>query len=193
MALYSVRGYAKHRGVSHPAVLKAIDSGRIPLRKDGKIDSTVADRAWALNTNLTKPRNAVTGNPKARLDGFAGRGGAGGDGAVGPEEERIVSGWAAARSLREAYAAKREKMAFERDAGLLVQTAQVQAAAFDAGRRIRDALRQIPNRLAPMLIGLDDIEAVHKLLSTEIDRALVELEKLRPAIDSIAAKGRRRK
>jgi hypothetical protein len=179
MALYSIRGYARHRGVSHPAVLKAIDSGRIRLRKDGRIDAEQADRAWALNTNLTKPRNAVTGNPKTPLDRSRG-GGAGGPGAVGPEEERIVSGWAAARSLREAFAAKREKLAYEREAGLLVPLEQVRAQAFDAGRRVRDALRQLPNRLAPMLIGIENVEDAHKILSAEIDRALLELERLRP-------------
>ncbi len=200
MPLYTIRGYAKHRGVSHPAVLKAIDTGRIPVRKDGRIDSELADRAWTLNTNLTKPRNSITGNPKGRLDGARGLpAGLGSGGTVGPEEERIVSGWAAARSLREAFAAKREKIAYEREAGLYVPVAEVHARLFEAGRKVRDALRQLPSRVAPMMIGLEQVDDAHRILQTEVDRALSELERLRPAIDELAAaaaartgKGRRK-
>jgi hypothetical protein len=34
----SIRAYAKVRGVSHVAVLKAIRAGRIPIEPDGAID-----------------------------------------------------------------------------------------------------------------------------------------------------------
>lgn len=54
MPIMSQRGYARHRGVAHRAVQKAIESGRITTvdgTPGGKIDSAVADRQWAENTS----------------------------------------------------------------------------------------------------------------------------------------------
>ena len=46
----SIRAYARHRGVSHVAVKKAIDSGRITPEADGTIEPNRADQEWAQNT-----------------------------------------------------------------------------------------------------------------------------------------------
>ena len=47
----SIRAYARHRGVSHVAVKKAIDTGRISQLPDGTIDPVVASaktyRSWS--------------------------------------------------------------------------------------------------------------------------------------------------
>jgi hypothetical protein len=50
----SIRAYARHRGVSHVAVKKAIDTGRISQLPDGTIDPVVADAQWAANTTPTR-------------------------------------------------------------------------------------------------------------------------------------------
>ena len=44
----SIRAYARQRGVSHVAVLRAAKSGRIPLEADGTIDPAKADAAWTV-------------------------------------------------------------------------------------------------------------------------------------------------
>ena len=46
----SIRAYARHRGVSHVAVKKAIDTGRITPQADGTIEPNRADLEWAQNT-----------------------------------------------------------------------------------------------------------------------------------------------
>lgn len=53
----SIRAYAKHRGVVHGAVQKAIESGRITPLADGSIDIAQADKQWEQNTNANKARN----------------------------------------------------------------------------------------------------------------------------------------
>ena len=58
----SIRAYARHRGVSHVAVKKAIDTGRITPLPDGTIDPVAADAQWAANTTPT--RRSVTAEPK---------------------------------------------------------------------------------------------------------------------------------
>ena len=50
MAIVSLRGYSRHRGVSLKAIQKAIESGRIRTLPDGKIETEEADRDWARNT-----------------------------------------------------------------------------------------------------------------------------------------------
>ena len=46
----SIRAYARHRGVSHTAVEKAIAAGRISPLADGSIDAATADAEWERNT-----------------------------------------------------------------------------------------------------------------------------------------------
>ena len=60
----SIRAYARHRGVSHVAVLRAIKTGRVPAEPDGTIDAAKADAAWARSTDPAKARK-----PKAKPDG----------------------------------------------------------------------------------------------------------------------------
>ena len=50
----SIRAYARHRGVAHNAVCKAIKAGRIQLNKDKTIDVIQADLDWEQNTNPVK-------------------------------------------------------------------------------------------------------------------------------------------
>jgi len=42
----SIRAYARLRGISHVAVLRAIKTGRVPVQPDGSIDTAKADAAW---------------------------------------------------------------------------------------------------------------------------------------------------
>jgi hypothetical protein len=63
---YSIRRYAKHRGVSEGAVRKAIRSGRIAIGEDGLIDPNIADRQWSANTDPAKSRSTFKKPKKSR-------------------------------------------------------------------------------------------------------------------------------
>ena len=52
----SIRAYARSRGVSHVAVLKAAKAGRIPLETDGSVDQAKADAAWDRSTDPGKAK-----------------------------------------------------------------------------------------------------------------------------------------
>src|SRR5271169_4008044 len=63
----SLRAYARHRGVSLRAVQKALASGRIAAREDGRLDAEVADVNWSRNTAprarpAPTPANKTTDN-----------------------------------------------------------------------------------------------------------------------------------
>ena len=59
----SIRAYAKVRGVSHVAVLKAIKAGRIPIEPDGAIDPGKADAAWARSTDPGRTKSRTKAKP----------------------------------------------------------------------------------------------------------------------------------
>ena len=63
----SIRAYARHRGVSHVAVKKAIDTGRITALADGTIDPDSADAQWAKNTlQPRKPEQTAMASDTAK-------------------------------------------------------------------------------------------------------------------------------
>ena len=179
----TIRGYARRRGVSHTAVRKALATGRIKPSPDGTIDPEAADRQWAAATDLSKPRNSVTGVPRrgrahgapsdqlgtARLEeGLAPLPGESG-------VPRLVSSYAASRAAREAYLARLAKLDFEERSGKLVDADEVRAQIFRLGRRLRDTLMGIPDRLAPVLVGQADQATIHRMLTEELMASLAEL------------------
>ena len=57
---------------------------------------------------------------------------------------------------------------------------EVRAQIFGLGRRLRDALMGLPDRLAPVLAGETDQAEVHRLLAQEILTSLAELSAAPP-------------
>jgi hypothetical protein len=189
MAGLSIRGYARHRGVSHAAVQKALATGRITAGQDGRIDPAVADQEWATSTDLSKPRNSVTGIPKKRRVSGAPSdplGTPGLEDGVASQQPgdasapRLISSYAASRAAREAYLARLAKLEFEERSGKLVDADQVRAQIYGLGRRLRDAFLSMPDRLAPLLAGEVDQAVVHRLLTQEIMTCLGELSAAPP-------------
>ena len=188
MAGLTIRGYAKHRGVSHTAVRKAAATGRITVASDGTIDPAVADQEWAASTDLSKPRNSVIGVPKKRRTPGAPSDALGmpvsDDALASPPADggatRLVSSYAASRAAREAYSARLTKLEFEQRSGKLVDADEVRAQIFALGRRLRDTILCLPDRLAPVLAGETDAAVIHRLLTEELERGLAELSTAPP-------------
>ena len=185
----SIRGYARHRGVSHTAVRKAVAAGRITAGPDGTIDPAVADQEWAASTDLSKPRNSVIGVPNKRRDPgapsdrlgtMAPAAGQALNEATPGDSARLASSYAASRAARETYLARLAKLEFEQKSGKLVDADEVRAQIFALGRRARDGLLGLPDRVAPLLVGQADQAAVHRLLTQEIMTCLGELSTAPP-------------
>jgi hypothetical protein len=174
------RGYARHRGVSHKSVQKAIAAGRITTVAGDRIDPRVADSEWAANTDVTKPRNSVSGDPKHRRreDGAPSparsRASRGDESQAGAESDLRSAdrGYTAARAMREAYAAKTARLEYERLSGKLIDSDEVRRDGFETGRRVRDSVLSIPDRISPILAGLTDVDEIHRTLSKELREAL---------------------
>ena len=171
MAVVSLRGYARHRGVSLKAVQKAIEAGRIQTTAEGKIDVEQADADWERNTapragktaQFQKPpagrrTTSVVVAPQARLDPAAGGG----------------LDYARARAVHENYRARLSKLDYEAKLGKLISRDEVEVAAFNRFRTLRDGMLNIPDRLAAVLAAETDPVKVHEVLNTEIRKALLD-------------------
>src|SRR5687768_18016976 len=129
MALVSIRAYARHRGISHTAVQKAIKQGRIQQAGDGRVDLEQADRDWGRNTSeVNAPK------PTAKASEPSG----------GPT-------YSQSRAVRELYLARLAKIEFEERSCKLVSRDEVTVVAFTKARTVRDNLLNVPDRLAAML------------------------------------------
>lgn len=153
----SIRAYAKHRrehglrGGTVSAVQRALASGRIPRNKHGKIDPQQADQAW-----------------EERTDSGRGRGRGGPGGTVSAPTVPGAPDYNVSRAIREAYAARRARLEYERMAESLVEAEAVRAEAFDLARSVRDAMNAIPARLAPLLVSETDEARIKVLLEEEL-------------------------
>jgi hypothetical protein len=179
MAGISQRAYARHRGVSHRAVQKAIKAARITTNPDGTIDPARADSEWVLNTDPASSagheiieQNELRDSLDRRAPRAQQRPGRRG----GISEPPTTGGYLASRAVREAYRARREKLAYERESGSLVRADEVRAAAFDFWQRIREHLLTLADRIAPVVAGLSDGRECHRVIAEEVNRLLAEVQ-----------------
>jgi hypothetical protein len=179
----SIRAYARHRGVSHVAVKKAIDAGRITTLPDGTLDPEQADAQWARNT--VQPRS--TGTPKASPRTRAPEEGAAslpptlGSG-LGTGGVTLLQ----ARTVNEVLKAKIRQVELAEKKDELIDRARAIAHVFKLARAERDAWLNWPARAAPMLaarLGLDE-HALHVALDAAVREHLAELGEIAPRIDA---------
>jgi hypothetical protein len=183
MPLMTITEYARHRGVSQPAVSKAIAAHRIKKERSGKIDSDKADVSWALKTDPVRSLNNAHGHsPAVPLRSDPPRGGSG---VPTPHDPEPALGFSEKVALRIAMQRLRKETAqadtaeIERDKlkDSLLSRAVVDEHIASFSQMVRDHMMAQPDRLAATLAAVDDIATVHRILKTDIDAALRKLSK----------------
>lgn len=166
----TITAYARHRGVSHVAVIKAIKAGRIEKEPDGTIDPVKADAAWARNTHQTQQlKTPKTAKPPKTTSTPPDSGNAEmPEAPVGPPIVNSGPSFAQSRAIKEAYNARLAKLAYEEKSGALVRTDSVKVAWFNTLRVVRDRTLNLPDRLAPILVSETDPKTVRDLLEEEL-------------------------
>lgn len=179
----SIRAYAKMRGVSHVAVLKAAKAGRIPLEPDGTIDQAKADAAWERSTDpgrsKVKPRA-----PFEKLRPIA-------QAAVGSvretlKEQGLPAGgnvtFVQARTAHEIAKAHLARLRLQRMKGELVDRSRATALVFRLAREERDTWINWPARVAALMASELSVEAhaMQKALETHVRAHLAELTEVKP-------------
>lgn len=129
----SIRAYARHRGVNHSAVRRAIQSGRLaaclayPGGKPQIADPELADREWEASR---RPRADDPPQP--------------------PSED-----YQAARARRESALATLAEMERDERAGRLIDADRARAEVIDVFTQVRTKLLGIPHRLKQRRPELD--------------------------------------
>lgn len=190
----SIRAYARHRGVSHVAVKKAIDTGRITPLPDGTIDPVVANAQWAANTTPTRrsvadvtsdKRAAQVSAPAREMPQASAK-------AVRdtpePPTPALSSGSTSllqARTVNEVVKAQTNKVRLAQLKGELVDRAQAVAHVFKLARAERDAWLNWPARIsAQMAAGLGvEPHALHVALDAAVREQLQDLGDVQPKVD----------
>src|SRR5467141_1790843 len=160
MAGLSQRAYARHRGVTHRAVQKAIEAGRITRNPDGTIDPEKADAQWATNSDPASPARNKPPVPKPRAKGSTEY--------VPPP----TGGYLASRAVREAYRARREKLAYERESGAVIPVDEAARMWEDVIARMRARMIASIGSFAPRAVGLRSVKEANALLEEAVYSAL---------------------
>lgn len=174
----SLRAYAKHRGVSPSAVVKAVSTGRIHKEADGSINAAKADTQWGQHTRQAQ---APTPAPPASRRPVAGAVSQALGAPSGAADEARSVDYHKARAVRETYAARLAKLEFEERTGKLLNADEVKVKYFNLARLLRDRIQQIPRKVAPNIVAAvvaqPDQRVVEDLLMEAIREALEELSR----------------
>ena len=175
----SIRAYARQRGVSHVAVLKAVKQGRITLEPDGTVDAAKADASWERSSDPARRKPAAE-----KLRPVA-------EAAVGSVRETLkeqglpASGnvtFVQARTAHEIAKAHLARLRLQERKGELVDRASAAALVFRLAREERDAWINWPARVAALMAAELGVEAhpMQKVLETHVRAQLSELAEVRP-------------
>jgi hypothetical protein len=165
--------YAAERGCSAVSVHKAIKAGRISLI-EGKIDPAVADIQWAANSRARAPHRKPADQAAVRPSSPAPSAAPLDSEVPAPAEDSPNDYWDA-RSRRETAEAAIAEMKEAEMRGTLIRADSVRNAWANKISAARDALLQIPHRLAPVLAAETELERVAELLEAELRQALLQL------------------
>nr|WP_281720084.1 elements of external origin [Nitrosomonas nitrosa] len=166
----SIRAYARHRGVSHVAVIKAIEAGRITQEADGTIDPERADREWEQNTASPRKKSPMQNQTPAESISTG-----------SPNGTSLLQ----ARTVNEVVKAQTNKVRLAQLKGELVDRPQAIAHVFKLARTERDAWLNWPARISAQLAAKLDVDphAMHVALEAAVREHLQELGELRPRVD----------
>ena len=178
----SLREYARRRGVSHVAVMKAIRAGRLTPEPDGTLDPAKADAQWDARTDPARRHEPPEDEP-AQADETPPT--------EPPREERApatepapqgAATFTQARTAHEIAKAQRARIQVQRLREEVVDRAQATSEVFRLARRERDAWVNWPARVAALMaaeLGLEP-HAMQKILEGHVRDHLNELAEIRP-------------
>jgi hypothetical protein len=183
LTIVGVRESARHRKCTHRAVSKAIETGRLSqeayfLNDRGwpRIYLEIADVEWSINTDQTKQRK--TQKP-TEADGLQQETlfeqHPNGDNGNGKEKEFSL---VAAQTLRMQYVAQREGLKLRQDLEQLIDKDEHRRELFQLARELRDAILQVPDRIAAECTASRDIGTTKRILLAELKASLRALTRV---------------
>ena len=162
--------YAAHIGASPAYVTKLGKQGRLVEREqEGKrlVDFDLTDRLVRNTTDMGRARNGANASP---------------DRAPSTPIAPIADGgkvdaiFRQAQAQERAYNAKMAELDYKKAIGEVVLAADVEAELSRVFATFREAMMQIPSRVAAVVAAESDEARVHRLIADEIRGALLQLK-----------------
>lgn len=175
----SIRGYARHRGVSEAAVRKAISAGRIAKKADGTIDPDKADAAWQARSDPARGRpTALKQKPVPRAAIESVRETLAESGTPVPGSGAMT--YLQARTANEVVKVQTARLRLQRLKGELVDRARAATQVFALARAERDAWLGWPTRVAALMAAElgSDSHTVQTLLERHVRQHLEGLSEI---------------
>lgn len=179
---WSLRRYARHRGVSLYAVQTAIASGRVTAvrrNEQGKIvgiNAVQADAQWAAHTDATEaartgadPFRGAVVQPEGGQPDLVSRAAAD---AVPPAGPSDTAEYQASRAKREEYQAELSRLTLLERLGQVGSIEGFQKAVTAAAQLAQDRILQVPSRIATSLAVETDPIKIEAVLTRELKDAL---------------------
>lgn len=143
--LVTQAGLARRLQVSKSTINRAVQKGRIMLNAEGKVDLESALKAFEDTKDRTQDRRPPP---------------------VTPTREGVT--FAELQSRKLALQCALLKQEHDRESGKLVEVEEVQKVAFETARTARDLLLAVPDRIAPIVAGIDNPFEVNRIISEEL-------------------------
>ena len=159
------KAYAIHRKVSGAMVTKYLQQGMIPsARQVGRkwiIDPVKADQELDLALGRTNKQITTKIKPTEYID---------------QSQKTPMPSLAANRAIKEMYAARLQKLEFEERSKKLVPFDELKLKLSKLHIQVRDNLRTIPDRIAPIVAAETDAAKIHNIITLEIRECLEGLK-----------------
>lgn len=183
---------ARRLGVSRQAVSDLVRRGILTPDANGRIDEAAARAAILSSVHPTsKTVQAAQASAPAPIDPVAAAPAPAPAPAVAPaaapQPEAAATNYHVAKTMREAAEAHIARLKLAEMRGELIRTDAVRAVMSNIFATTREAVLQMPARLAPLLAAESDPAAVQNLLHAELHAALESLANSPAAIEHLAA------
>jgi len=167
--IISVTEFAKRMNVARATVYSAIKSGKVstiedPISKIPKIDFTISSIEWTENMSGLKRLQANRALEAKAIKTKS---------SMDKSVENMTLG--EAERKEKVFKAQISELKYLEQSGKLVDVEKVKTQAFDTGRKVRNNILNIPNRIAHELAAETDPHKVENILNAELTKALEEL------------------
>jgi phage terminase Nu1 subunit (DNA packaging protein) len=159
--------FAESQGFSRPYVTKLVQQGVIVRDANGHIDKDAAVAALAARRDPAKALRRSKPSKHGDRSGLAAL--------TGQGSEALSMLMLKSRIKTEVERGKLAELDRKQREGELVERREVEDAAFSTARTVRDALLNIPARVASLYAAETDPQKIHQSLEDEIRNVLIEL------------------
>jgi phage terminase Nu1 subunit (DNA packaging protein) len=159
--------FAESQGFSRPYVTKLVQQGVIVRDAKGQINEHAA---LAALQGRREPAKALRRGRAPKPGDISALGAVGGQGS-----EALSTMLLKSRIKTEVERGKLAELDRKQREGELVERSDVEEAAFSHARRVRDALMNIPARVASLYAAETDPQKIHQNLEDEIRNILIDL------------------